>query len=254
MKPNADVEGGGRGRNGAGKSPLGLRPQVDHGSFSYTSTLFGFIVKAYGLQGCGQNCAQLSGGPDWLKKDKFDIQAKSPDGTPDYTLSQFLSGQAPRLQGMLQALLADRFSLKVHREEKQLPVYVLTIGKNGPKFKKAGGETNQLVDGRPMKDGLLFMPVRQPNGEISNNIQMLMKNRSIQELADTLSGVLDRPFLDRTGLKGEFDITMEYEADPEAPLAGLVTAFQEQLGLKVEATKAPIDVLVIDHAEHPSEN
>ena len=80
----------------------------------------------------------ISGGPDWLTKDRFDIQAKMPDGSPDYTFLQFLRGQAPQLELMLQAMLTERFNLKLHRETKQLPVYALTVVKKGSKLKRSG--------------------------------------------------------------------------------------------------------------------
>src|SRR5205814_437689 len=127
--------------------------QVDHRRFTATNVnLFGLIVRAYAVKTCRPlglgECYAISGGPDWLKKDRFDIQAKIPDDTPEYNLNQFQSGQAPQLQLMLQALLADRFRLKIRREKKQLPVYVLTIAKKGHKLKKSGeAEMVQLNDG-----------------------------------------------------------------------------------------------------------
>jgi bla regulator protein BlaR1 len=230
--------------------------QVEHRRLTITNlNLFALIVHAYGVRGCrpfgGGNCALLSGGPDWLRKDGFDILAKMPDDAPDYTLTitQFQNGQAPQLQLMLQALLADRFHLQLHRERKQVPVFALTIGKKGPKFKKAE-ESEQ-----PM---LTFRPSVQSNGQ--EIIQLVVKNGSMQELADLYSKFMDRPVLDRTGLKDRYDLTMDYEANADAPGPfaaatgpGLFRAFQEA-GLKLEATKGSVEVLVIDHAEHPSEN
>ncbi len=141
IRPSTPSVGfGGAGRSGPG----GPKPQVSHGRFSYTGSLFGLIVKAFGLEGCGVvanfgegDCVRLSGGPDWVKKDRFEIEAKTPDGTPDYTLAQFLNGHAPQLQLMLQALLRDRFRLNLRREDKQLAVYALTVGRNGPKLTQA---------------------------------------------------------------------------------------------------------------------
>ena len=91
---------------------------------------------------------------------------------------------------------------------------------------------------------------------------MIVRDRTLQELGDTLSIFIGRPVLDRTGLEGAFDITLEYEKDPDAAntpggaLAGpgMFTAFREELGIKFEATKGPVDILVIDHAEKPSDN
>lgn len=174
------------------------------------------------------DCTRISGGPDWLKKDQFDIQAKMPAGSPEYTFAQ-----------------------------RQLPVYAMTIAKVGPKLKKAAEpKVIQLPDGSLGKDrSLVWTPALEPNGERS-------EHRSMQELADTLSMFMDRPVLDRTGLKGEFDFTLEYDKDPDAintpgaALAGpaMFTAFREQLGIQFKATKGPVDILIIDHAEKPSEN
>jgi len=173
-----------------------------------------------------------------------------PDDAPDYTSVQFVNGHAPQLQLMLQALLADRFHLKLHREEKQIPVFALTIGKKGPKFKKADEAEEASVR---------FHASVQPNGQ--EMIQLVVKNSSMQEVADLYSKFMDRPVVDRTGLKDKYDFTMDYEADadasgPFAKLSGpaLFKAFEQQAGLKLEATKGSVEVLVIDHAEKPSEN
>jgi len=240
----------------AGGRNAGPRVESDHGRFRYADTLFGLIVRAYGLPGCngavrrGENCPLVFGGPDWIKRDSFDIQAKSPAGAPDYTGLQFLTGQAPRLELMLQALLEDRFNLKVHRETKNLEVYVINVGKNGLKLKK-GQETE-----RP---GVLFIPSVQPNGE--GTIRMTVRNSSMQELANTFADILGRPVLDRTGFEGKFDLTMEYAANADEPgpvteIAGreLFPAFEEQGGLRFESTQAAVQVVVIDHAEKPGAN
>jgi bla regulator protein BlaR1 len=222
------------------------RSQFDHGRFAYSSTLFGFIVKAYGLGPCGRlgekaDCPLISGGPAWMRKDWFDIQATTPAGTPDYTPIQFFEDQAPQLRLMLQALLADRFNLQFHREERPISAYVLNVGKNGPKLTKAGTGVQRGVD--------------------PNKARMSFPNMSMQQFADALSSLLDRPMLNRTGIDGKFDITVDFDRDPEGTARTLVSdsvalfaAFQEQLGLKVESNKAPVEVLVIDRADRPSEN
>jgi bla regulator protein blaR1 len=261
--PSAGGAGGGKSKDGGG----GLRPSLDHGRFNFSGTLFGLIIRAYGIAGCGEikpDCALISGGPDWLTKDRFDIQAKMPDGSPDYTFLQFLRGQAPQLEFMLQTMLAERFNLKLHREMKQVPVYALTFVKKGSKLKEASGETIQLKDGTSVKNqSLLWTPAPLPDGTRSDHlIRMFVRDQSMQDLVDTLSRLMDRPVLDRTGLKGTFDITMDYEMDvdagdrPGANITGpaMFSAFRDELGLKFEATRAPVDVLVIDHAEKPSEN
>jgi uncharacterized protein (TIGR03435 family) len=260
--PNAGGGGGGGKSKAGGPGP---RAGLDHGRFNLSSTLFGLIVRAYGINGCGElrdDCALISGGPDWLKKSRFDIQAKMPDGSPEYTFLQFLRSQAPQLQLMLQALLEERFNLKVHRETKQLSVYALTVVKDGPKLKAASGEMIQLKDGTSVKNqSLLWTPAPLPDGTRSDHlIRMFVRDQSMQSLVDSLSHLMDRVVLDRTGLKGTFDITIDYERNPDNTpgfdIAGpaMFTAFQEQLGLKFESTKAPVEVLVIDSVEKPSEN
>ena len=228
--------------------------QVDHRRFSATNlNLFGLILKAYGVTGCrplgGGNCVFLSGGPDWIRKDGFDIVAKMPDASPDYTLMQLQNGHASQLQLMLQALLTDRFHLKLHRETRQAPVYALTLGKNGPKFEKAAESEEPKV---------MFRPLVESNGQ--QMIQLVVQNSSMLELAELYTKFMDRPVLDRTGLKDRYDFTMDYEANADAPGPfaaatgpALFRALQEK-GLKLEATKGAVEVLVIDHAEHPSEN
>jgi uncharacterized protein (TIGR03435 family) len=241
--------------NAGGRNP-GPRVQSDHGNFVYSDTLLGLIVRAYGLLGCngairrGEDCPMVSGGPDWIKRDKFNVQAKAPDGTPDYTGLQFLTGQAPQLELMLQRLLEDRFNLRVHQEIKNLDVYVITTGKNGPKLQK-GQETN-----RP---GVLFIPEVDAKGE--GTMHMTVRNSSMLELANTFADILGRPVLDRTGIEGKFDLTMDYAANAEKP--GPVTeiasrelfpAFLDQAGLRFDSTRAAVQVLLIDHAEKPSGN
>jgi len=270
VKP-IDAAGGGKSKDGGGRGGGGVPPGLDHKRFSFPSTASGLIVKAYGVNGCGllgekENCPEMTGAPAWLTRDPFEVQAKLPEDAPDYTFRQFLDGQAPQLQLMLRAMLADRFNLKVHRETKELPVYVLTVGRGGPKFKAATGEMIKLRDGSMGKDRSMGWTFA--NGKIDDLMRrMIVKNRSIQEWTDALSNVMDRPVVNRTGLTGEFDMTMQYERDVDpndaadgVPRLGqnfgatFFTAVQEQLGLKLEATKGPVEILVIDHVERPSPN
>jgi len=259
--PNGGGGGGGKSKDGRGASVFF---GVEHGRFGWEETLFGFILRAYAIPGCGvavhdeARCAQLSGGPAWVNQDRFDIQAKVPEGTPNYTLPQFTSGKAPQLQLMLQTLLADRFKLKLRREKKEVPVYALTVAKSGMKIKAAAGTGESAV----MFSAGNFVPGKE--FVESNHLKVTVKDTSMQELSGTLSGILGRPVLERTGLKGKFDFTMEYEKDAEpqdSPMPavglggpGLFTAFEKQAGLKLESTKGTVEVLVIDHAEKPSEN
>ncbi|MGH9647380.1 MAG: M56 family metallopeptidase [Bryobacteraceae bacterium] len=260
-----NLNAGGDGKT-KGKDGGGPRSGLDHLRFNYSDSLRGLIIRAYSVKGCPPiaDCTRILGGPAWLKKDRFDIQAKMPDGSSEYTFQQFMDGQASQLQLMLQALLAQRFNLRLHREQRQLPVFVMTVTKLGTRLKKAAEpEIISLPDGSSIKNrSLVWTPTLEPNGERSERtVQMIVRDRTLQEVGDTLSMFVGRPVLDRTGLKGEFDFTLEYDKDPDAntpsgALGGpaMFTAFREQLGFKFEATKGPVDVLVIDHAEKPSAN
>jgi uncharacterized protein (TIGR03435 family) len=242
-------------------------PEVDQQRFVFKSTLYSFIGRAYrAFFACATktnsgDCA-FPGAPAWIDKARFAIEAKMPENSPAYTRSQFMQGRAPQLDLMLQALLEDRFKLKVHWETKELPVYALTVGKNGPKLKPTAAP--QLMQG---PGGIsLNVTSRLPNGNSSSTLPF--NDSSMQDLADRLAEFMDRPVLDRTGLKGNFDFRLSWETEPDAPtngglgLAGsmmhagpaMFAAIQEQLGLKLEATKGPVEVLVIDHVEEPSEN
>jgi uncharacterized protein (TIGR03435 family) len=174
---------------------------------------------------------QISG-PDPLDSARFDIDAVLPAGA---------SGDQVPL--MLQALLADRFRLALHREKKELPVYSLVVGKNGPKIKRAESATGISSD--------------------SNRIHWhVTAKTTMPHFAEFLSLRLERPVVDETGLAGAFEITLDWTPDTAAepgandtpPGPSIFTAVQEQLGLKLEARKGPVDFLVIDHAENPSGN
>jgi len=176
---------------------------------------------------------QISG-PAWLTAEKYDITAKA-------------AGPAPlnQLRQMLRTLLTDRFQLQFHRETKELPVYALVAAKSGPKLHKAepGGNT----------------------GMKGENGAFVFHGTSMPQFADDLSilSQVGRPVLDRTGIPGVFDFNLKFgESNDEmkrALIAGdgasVFTLIQEQLGLKLEARKGPVEMLVIDHVERaPGEN
>jgi uncharacterized protein (TIGR03435 family) len=185
---------------------------------------------AYGLKEY-----QISG-PDWLNSEGFDITAKAQDPAPD-----------DQLKRMLQALLTDRFKLTTHRENKEMPVYTLTTGKNGSKL--SAGHEGQERSMQPVEGTWVF------------------KNYSMPLFVDFLGRLMDRPVLDATTLKGPFDFTLRVSEDPETPadmkraftqpgfLAPAIIRYLQDLGLKLEARTAPVEILVIDHAEKiPTEN
>jgi uncharacterized protein (TIGR03435 family) len=208
---------------------VSIRMSSDPGRLNYTNvSLSDLMAKAYGVQ---HN--QISG-PAWLDTERFDIVAKIPAGVAE--------DQIPR---MFQALLADRFKLKLHSEKKQLPVYALVVLKTGPKLQKAessSGLSGGLSLGRGHVSGKVAMPW----------------------FADYLSLRVGRPVMDQTELDGAYVIALDWVPDsPEVPDGAspgasgpsLFTALQEQLGLKLMATKGPVEFLVIDHMEKiPTEN
>lgn len=197
----------------------------------------------------------ILGGPDWISTDRYDIEAKvtsfDPPSAHELTTDQ-------RNQ-MLQSLLVDRFHLAVHNETKEGPIYELTLAKGGPKLKPAddvppppaAGASSDLPPGAPVKRPIMM---RQGPGNVSS------RQMSTAQLADSLSTLLHRPVVDKTGLTGKYDITLQYTPDntpADAPNANgptVFTALQEQLGLKLDSAKGPVTTLVIDHIEPPSEN
>jgi uncharacterized protein (TIGR03435 family) len=207
---------------------------------TFNTTLMALIGFAYDVQE-----KQVIGGQDWMNSEKFDIEGK-PDitGTPS----------REQLRTMVKKLLADRFQLKFHNEKKELPAYVLTVGKAEPKMTKDDTNPNGLP-------GLFFRQLGDLN----------VRNATMGDFAHLMqSAVLDRPVVDQTGLAGKWDFQLKWTPDdsqfsgmgmrPPPPSEAadapppLFTAIQEQLGLKLESGKAQVDVMVIDHVEHPSAN
>ena len=198
------------------------------GGFSARNVTVKMLLRnAYDLQDY-----QILGGPGWIASAGFDIQARAAAGSGEPAREQVLM--------MIQALLADRFHLEAHREARQLPIYALVVGKSGPKLQAAD---SSAVQARSQKLG-----------------QLIAKKMSLTELANILTFDLERPVKDETGLKGDFAFTLEWtrglrESDAGQSLRpSLFTAVQEQLGLKLESAKGPVEVLVIDRVEKPSEN
>jgi uncharacterized protein (TIGR03435 family) len=203
-------------------------------------TVSGMMTFALGL-----HPDQIVGGPQWLKADRFDITAE-PQGSGMPSAKQW--------QAALMKLLEDRFKLTVHHEKKELSVYALTVLKSGHKLTKNDNDPNGLPG--LFFRGLGIFPVRNATmGEFSGTMQAV---------------VLDRPVVDQTGLQGRYDFVLTWTpdetqfggrggqapppADPGNAPPGLFTAIQEQLGLKLESTKAAVDVVVIDRLEKPTEN
>lgn len=174
---------------------------------------------------------QISGGPAWLDSARYEVLAKPPEGADT-------SVKMTKLR--TRSLLADRFQLVFHRETKELPVLVLTVAKNGPKR---------------LKESTAAIPDFVSNGHHLNcqRVSMAMFAH------DFLANQTGRSVTDQTGIAGDFDFTLDWSpddapADAVAQFPPFFLALQEQLGLKLEQQKGPVEVLVIDRAEHPAEN
>jgi uncharacterized protein (TIGR03435 family) len=187
--------------------------------------------------------SQILGGPPWLDSTMFDMEAKSGPSI-DAELQALPSDQARhRKQLMVQALLADRCKLAAHQETRELPVYALVVAKGGPKFKPSETNGTTINTGR-------------------SRLHIAGTDDTIAILARELAQVLGRVVLNDTGISGRYDLTLQWTPDDaltngasDANLPpGIFTAIQEQLGLKLESTKGPVPVLVLDHVETPSAN
>jgi len=201
------------------------------------------LLQAYGLHE-----GESFGEPAWANSEVFDIEAKV--AGPD--VAAFSKLDSDQLQAMLRQILAERFGLVAHRETRELPVYAMSVAKGGPKLKE-----------------FVFDPAVPASARRGGGVQMSMGMIAAHECTipyflSMLSRQLGRTVVDRTGLTGNYDFTLRWSPDNSATsasegaqadtLPSIFTAVQEQLGLKLESTKAPASVLVVDHLERPSQN
>lgn len=193
---------------------------------------------------------QVTGGPDWLNREKYDVAAKFLNGMEDakfWSLPQDeQTGRMDQRRLELQALLAERFRLVVHRETRQLPIYSLTIAANGPRLQKAS-PGDAYADGIKRRDGV-------PMGAglwVPQNGMLVGQGISTGLLAAHLSNQLGRVIVDNTGLSGKYDFKLQFTAGKDAA-ASLLSAIPEQLGLQLTPQTGPVEMIVIDRAE-PSE-
>jgi uncharacterized protein (TIGR03435 family) len=245
----------------------------DPGRFRVTdATTEQLITLAYNIKDF-----QVTGGPSWINSEKYDIDAKLEDVVEDRGAKDFEKlppdrrrKQMDLMLQSLQSLLAERFNMKVNRETKELPIYTLVVAKNGPKLLEAN-PNDTYPNGIKGPDGIAHPGMMHVGrGELKG------QGIPVGSLQRVLSQLLSRTVLDQTGLKGKYDIELNWTPDeseagmfrgptggnpaaanptpPESIGPSLFTALQEQLGLKLESTKGPVEVLVIDHIERPSEN
>jgi len=195
------------------------------------TTVEDFLLLGYSLQK-----SQLAGLPEWAKTQKWDVDGvPNAEGEPNW----------PQLQALVRKILAERFALKVHHEQRELAVYALTVAKGGAKMTPNTSDPNGMLD--------------QQGGAANGRDVEKLKNTSMSDLAQILQFRVGRPVIDRTGLKGRYDFNLQWTTDESrAPAVdappGIFTAIQEQIGLKLEPVKAPADVLVVDAVERPGAN
>jgi len=254
-------------KNTSGDAARGMRLQPGGRIVVTNQPLRQLITFAYSLQP-----QQLVGGPSWLDTDRFDITAQA-EGNISPTPPGGPPGPA---QLMMQRLLAERFGLVVHSESRELPVYALTVarpdGRLGPRIKPAATDCLALMTQAP--GGVPVQAPRLPDGRPACGVtrdgtgRVMAGGTTMTMLAiSMLTGPAGRLVVDRTGLTGAYDFDFEFAMDPAPGAApppggatavsdrpGLFTALEEQLGLKLQATRAPIDVTVIDRVTPPTEN
>jgi uncharacterized protein (TIGR03435 family) len=275
MKPGTPPTRDARGRMAA---PISGGPgTTDPGRIHYSNMNLKFLlVTAYGVK------AYQIAGPAWLDTERFDVTATMP---PDTTREQF--------RAMLQNLLAERFKLTVHRESRELPIYSLAVGKNGPKLKDAveepapkdgdppapppvsAGSLRMGPDGFPIIPGRRLPPIVMGGGRA----RIAGYNQTTGDLSAQLTTLLGRPVIDETGLNGKYDFALAFSTEglsgaasgpivvggadaPGAsngaasdPFPDIFSAIQAQLGLKLESKKGPVETIVVEHMERtPTEN
>jgi uncharacterized protein (TIGR03435 family) len=202
-------------------------------------TLQDLLEEALGLQSF-----QILGGPNWVREVRYDIDARPPVSSKSSKLNPPDNKRPPNdeQRQMLEVLLIERFQLKFHRETREGPVYLLTKGKKELKL-------------APSKDKDAFPWVGNPGGGgmIGGGIAGI--NISMAVVAARLAPYLGRPVLDQTEIEGSFDFKFEYRTDDARPdvITSIITSLQG-LGLKLESSKGPIEMIVIDHAEKPAAN
>jgi uncharacterized protein (TIGR03435 family) len=212
------------------------------------------MLAAYGIQPY-----QLSGMPRDFWWVFFNVQAKSDSDTDDRLAKLNKDHGRLEQEHMLQALLADRFKLKVHWETRQGDVYNLVATKGGPKLRA----TEAPPSAEELKSwGDHPIPTLYQQGDSRTEFDYIAHGCQMTELVELLAGQFGRPIIDKTGLTGKYDFVLkthdtknsDRKDDDTNPIPTLQTAIEDQLGLKLESAKGPIQVLVIDHIEMPSEN
>ena len=302
IRPTAPgpVGGGGRGGPGGrgGGAPGGglattctvSRPVVargdifllDPGRFLITNAnLFRLITLAYAKDCLWFAELDLLSGPEWIKTERFDIQATIPAGSPVYTYKQAIDGDAPKLQSMIQNMLADRFKLALHREVKEMPIYNLVVARQGQlKLSADQSEPPPLTPAELAVVGPPLAPTGPPTFSDANGgrywvsrggfqflvnaeqgrVTLVANAVPISQIVNLFKGHMGRLIIDKTDLKGLYDVPPltvnvgPFEIGGVSVWPQIAAGLLPQLGLKLEPARGPVETLVIDHAEKPSEN
>jgi uncharacterized protein (TIGR03435 family) len=233
--------------NRSGETRMHIEVQPGGRFNAINMTLWQILSVAYPVDGRFRDEIQLTGGPAWIKSDRFDIVAKA-EGSP--TLDTNKPGPAvtysdrtavERIRMMLRRFLNERFKLRMHHEMRELPIYHLVIAKSGdsfgPDLRKAAGDC-----------GADCGSIRRIGQD-----KVVGLNVSTGSLAHTMSDWVRRTGVDKTGIEGSVDFTLSWASDaaPDSGAPSIFTAVQEQLGLKLDPARGPVDVLVVDSAERP---
>lgn len=228
-------------QNHSGPGPTMIISPIDSDRITVRNASARAIVgEAYGIR----LHDLIVGVPSWADSDAYDIEAK----VAASDLPAFHKLLPMQRNPMLQPLLAERFHLVAHFETRTLPAYALVVSKDGPKLKE-------------IQPGILSNGLKDPGGADTTRDRITATGISAQAIAHMLQMQLGRPVVDRTGLTGNYSFTLKFapiqsaaSSDGDSVAPSLFTAVQEQLGLRLEPVKAPVQVLVVDHIEKPSEN
>jgi uncharacterized protein (TIGR03435 family) len=227
------------------------------------STPYALIVLAYNPWKHAQRACELAttsdliaGGPEWIKSARYAVRALFPEGADSASYERLLNtGEGTDAQRRLQAMLESRFNLTLRRETRQMPVYLLTVDQSvsAAQAKMAQSTKTGFAISEKLRALGSIVTSFLPGADGSRYVSISFTRQPVVRLAQRLATAAQRPVLDRTGLEGAFDFILEYD-DSGVSRPTVFTALREQLGLKVEPSRAPVDVLVIEQIQRPSAN
>jgi uncharacterized protein (TIGR03435 family) len=218
--------------------------RLNAGRLEIRASVYRLVTLAYGMNcRAATEVGLVSGGPDWIHTQQFEFQATIPAGTPSYSQRQLQDGEAPQLQAMLQNLLVDRFNLKLRKSSKEAPIYDLVSVRPG-KLKLSEDQSP------------IILPQRSLGIEMGSGPLILQaRSMPMATLVYSLQGLDSRFVVDKTGMNGYYDADVRLSIAPDKgnPSAFWPLVIQD-LGLKLQPTRGPVDVLFIDRIERPKEN